>query len=238
MTAYAFLNDTLDDTYEVTPGIPFINPFTDASFPADWPTSVTQAEREALNCWPIVDDAEPGFEYTVTGSTLEITAGPVIERHWTTVAKTAEALRDEMVIEVTARQAFFAFDDFEYPIGSGGSPYNMYYSSNAVAQTAIALHGAAAAKAIADGAMAGDYNWLPGVTGFYWPNIFDDHTPFDAFQMVALAEALADYLRKLAFHWQAWVSALYVEEAANDIPAMLVIRDEYLVNSNWYVSVP
>jgi hypothetical protein len=212
------------------------------SFPGNWLTIATQAEREALNIFPIVDDAYPGFEYIVTGSTLAVTGGGTsVARHWTTTAKTATQLRDEMEIEVDSYQSAFVNTIFNRTIGGPLSDYGNCFDCNDVAS--VAIEGLARiAQTVIDGGggAALDLNWHPdwGSTDFYLKNSQNEEFNLDAPGMITVANAMSWHKTMHMLYRRDVRDRIFDAVAVDDIPELLVIRAEYVDQANWIGFTP
>jgi hypothetical protein len=201
----------------------------------NWLDIASQAEREALNIYPITDDATPGFEYTVTGSTLEVGGGGVtVQRHWTTTAKTAVQMKDEEHAEIEEILATLIEYDLNVTVSAG----NHNFDALVVSQTAIALHAAAAARAIEGGALPTELDWFSGVTTFVWPNTLDGDVEIDAFDMLLIAQALADFLRMINKWRRHFRTQANEASDTDDIPRLLTNRINYQNLANWTVAWP
>lgn len=105
MTNYAFTNADNSAAWEVPKGTPFVNPFTEEAFPSDWPEKVTQTEREDKDCWPIEEPAAVTFPYKITSVSLDVAAGPVVTRNYTTTSMSAAEKRAAIVGVIDATEA-------------------------------------------------------------------------------------------------------------------------------------
>lgn len=225
---------------ELPDGEPF-SLSTGEQFAANWLALSLQAEREALNIYPITDDAAPGIEYIVTGSTLEVGGGGVtVQRHWTTTAKTAFDFEAEIDVIREAKLLELSFSDIAVVNAAGeiytGFVTHNWYPSGQPTQTAILAYGAKALTAIEGSATPGDMAWCPGIASFVWRDVRGNDVPRDAFEMRDVLDALTDYTRTLSDKNVEFANLGFALKTANDIPGLVALHADVQVEANWYVA--
>lgn len=147
MTNYAFTNADNSAAWEVPKGTPFVNPFTEEAFPSDWPEKVTQVEREAKACWPIGEPSAVAFPYKITSVSLDVAAGPVVTRNYTTASMSAAEKRAAIVGVIDATETAKLNSEYLGLSGSfvGGARVN--YPLTPAIRDAMNLYGTLALNA-------------------------------------------------------------------------------------------